>query len=331
MKVNFIGGGAIGMLYGAMLSLGGTQVKMLTRTRHQAAKLAESGIRLLSAEGEQVAPVEAAVMEEAAEAALERHGGQGAQWFILTVKQTALNEGLLRQLAMLIHPGDSLLCLQNGIGHLERLAAALPGVRLYAGVTSEGARREDIGMVSHTGRGELYYGPAPITEGVARQEGHFNTEPGQKEDPLLEKWQQCVSDAGILAFLSNDMRNRIYHKLLLNAVINPLTAIYGIRNGELPQHSQGRVLMEALHSESEAVLVQAGMEATGGEWDRLLDVCRKTAPNTSSMLADVQAGRKTEIGSINRAVAGLARQLGMKAPLNEAVAEMVNALEPLNG
>ncbi|MCM3746329.1 2-dehydropantoate 2-reductase [Paenibacillus pasadenensis] len=330
MNITVIGGGAIGMLYGARLSLGGAPVRMLTRTRQQAEELASGGIRLLMEEQEKTAFVAASTLAEAAHADGMELRSDEPHWYILTVKQTALDEPLLAQLKLLLSPGDGLLCLQNGIGHLERLAAILPGAGLYAGVTSEGALREGAAAVRHTGSGELFYGPAPLSH-VQEKVLRIADPAGSGQQALLEQWKQCAERAGIPAQPSNEMGNRIYHKLLLNAVINPLTALFGIRNGELPAHPKGKLLMQALHRESEAVLLRAGMQTTGTEWDRLLDVCRKTALNTSSMLADLKAGRRTEVGSINGEVARLAKRLGMTAPLNEAAAAMVNALEPLNG
>lgn len=331
MNITVIGGGAIGMLHGARLSLGGAPVRILTRTRQQAAELASSGIRLLMEEEEKIAFVAASALAEAAnKEGMGEHSSEEPNWYILTVKQTALDEPLLAQLKLLLRPGDGLLCLQNGIGHLERLAAILPGVGLYAGVTSEGALREGAAAVRHTGAGELFYGPAPLSH-VQEKVLRVADPAGSGQQALLEQWKQYAERAGIPVQPSNEMGNRIYHKLLLNAVINPLTALFGIRNGELPAHPQGKLLMQALHRESEAVLLRAGMQTTGTEWDRLLDVCRKTALNTSSMLADLKAGRRTEVGSINGEVAQLAKRLGMTAPLNEAAAAMVNALEPLNG
>ncbi|MGN7454986.1 ketopantoate reductase family protein [Paenibacillus pasadenensis] len=366
MKIEIIGAGAVGLLHGARLALGGAQVRMLTRGKEQAELLARDGIRLsrggealdvaveastlhdaataeaeasalndaataeaeasalhdaATAEAEAsalhkvaMARGEASALQDAAKAEAGRNEREG-RWHVLAVKQTALGPELLRQLAALLRPGDSLLCLQNGIGHLEQLARTLPGIRLYAGMTSEGALRVGAREVVHAGAGELHYGPAPGADGSA------------SADPLLAGWRQALQRAGIAAFLSNDVEDRIYRKLLLNAVINPLTALLDVPNGRLPEHPQGSRLMKALHEESLSILVSAGFAATGEEWERLLDVCRRTAANTSSMLADVRAGRPTEIASINGELARLAARHGVPAPLNEAAAALVHALE----
>ncbi len=313
MNITVIGAGSIGLLYAARLSLAGEEVRALVRTRRHAEALRESGIKLKTHEGEFVVPIQAAALEDAGNG---RGNAMEPGWFILSVKQTALDSPLLRRLALLAGPQDGMLCLQNGIGHMERLSQALPDVALYAGVTSEGAMREDARTVIHTGLGELHYGAANEAAADSRAE------------KLRGKWQQAADKAGIAAFMSNDMENRIYRKLLLNAVINPLTALYGVRNGELPSHPQAGKLMAALHEETAAILARAGLALDGSEPARLLEVCRLTAGNVSSMLADVRAGRRSEVDSINGAVASLAGTLGLDAPLNQAAAAMVKALEP---
>ncbi|KKC47018.1 ketopantoate reductase family protein [Paenibacillus sp. D9] len=315
MKITVIGAGSIGLLYAARLSLAGEDVRALVRTRRHAEALREDGIMLKTHEGEFAVPIEAAALEDAGNGS-GRGNAMEPRWFILSVKQTALDAPLLGRLALLAGPQDAMLCLQNGIGHMERLNQSLPDVALYAGVTSEGAMREDARTVIHTGLGELHYGAANEAASASRAA------------KLRGMWQKAADKAGIAAFLSNDMENRIYRKLLLNAVINPLTALYGIRNGELPSHPQAGKLMEALHEETAAILARAGLALDGSERARLLEVCRLTAGNVSSMLADIRAGRRSEIDSINGAVASLAGTLGVDAPLNQAAAAMVKALEP---
>jgi 2-dehydropantoate 2-reductase len=138
----------------------------------------------------------------------------------------------------------------------------------------------------------------------------------------------ALSAAGIEAALSNNIMEHVYGKLLVNAVVNPLTALFRVKNGELPADPFRFRLMKALFHETLAVLQASGMRTDGGEWDRLLDVVRRTAENRSSMLADVEAGRPTEIDAINGGVVRLAREAGAAAPLNAAVAALIGAIGP---
>ncbi|MOA32778.1 putative 2-dehydropantoate 2-reductase [compost metagenome] len=122
------------------------------------------------------------------------------------------------------------------------------------------------------------------------------------------------------------MNNRIYHKLLINAVLNPLTALFDVKNGELPAHPTRMALMRALYEETALILKGAGMQLESDGWAQIIEVCERTSGNVSSMLSDVRAGRKTEIGAINGAVVRLAEQQQLKAPCNRAVMELVDAL-----
>lgn len=302
MKLLIIGAGAIGMLYAARLAAGGQTVRILTRTSEQAEALRVEGIqwRGSAAHGHETVPASAATTD------LE---GFGPDAVLLTVKQVHIDDGLIRKLASLVPQAAEMYCLQNGIGHLERLRAELPGHRILAAVTTDGALRVGQREVRHTGAGELWLEEIPSGEAEA----------AERQKKLLV----AMKKAGISAFLSNQMENRMYRKLLLNSVINPLTALFGVKNGELPDDPERLAVMRALHEETAAVLKQAGLLLDGDEWERLLALCRLTADNESSMLRDVRSGRPTEVDWINGGVVGLARQLGLNAPLNEEIVAQV--------
>lgn len=317
MKIHIVGGGAIGLLHAGLLAQAGEDVTVWTRTEMQAERLRTEGIRLemlngiirdIGVNSHSLASLEAS---QAGQARMD--AGQSAAWIILTVKQSHIDERLLGQLQRLGGRQTALLCLQNGIGHMEKLAAALPGAFLYAGVTSVGARRlDDARQVRHTGDGPLWFGP--YTE-------------DKKDDNLQNLLLNILKSAGLRTGLSNEMKDRIYQKLLINAVINPLTAIYDTTNGELPQHPSRLKLMRSLFQETSSILAADGMKPDVDGWQLVLQVCSATAANVSSMLSDVRAGRQTEVDWINGGVSGLARIHGMASPLNDAVTAFVKQLQ----
>lgn len=316
MGIHIIGGGAIGLLFAAKLALAEARVMLWTRTEEQREVIRGEGLLLVNERGEeQLAHIDSewlngnrlSIQEE------EDH-----RWILLAVKQTAIDDELMARLRLLMvkaRNGASVVCLQNGIGHLEKLAVALPGTPIYAAVTTDGAKREDGRKVRHTGTGELW-----ISEKA--ENGFKNAEKSANAQKML---LLSLQKAGFHAFLSKDMNNRVYHKLLINAVINPLTAIFDVTNGQLPQHERRLKLMKALHNETYDILTSAGMERAENSWDAALDVCRRTSGNTSSMLADVRAGKLTEIEAINGAVSRLAAQLGLKSPLNDAMTALIES------
>ncbi|GGG89009.1 ketopantoate reductase family protein [Paenibacillus radicis (ex Gao et al. 2016)] len=319
MRIDMVGGGAIGLLFAARLATAGAAVTVWTRTESQAAALTAGGIDYR--DGEEGAPtVHVGVASQClADLTEPLASGQSEEehWVVLAVKQSHLNEELLSRLRRLVKPGTRILGLQNGVGHLEKLAEALPGASLYAGVTTEGAKRSGETGVIHTGHGQLFWGPLRVN-------GSESDKKGEKSQNL---WIKTLESAGFSATLSNDMNSRIYEKLLINAVINPLTALYDVTNGELPMHPLRKKLMHALYSETMEVLASDGLAMDSDGWQRVLGVCQATAGNVSSMLADVRAGRVTEIEWINGGVSRIAARIGLRSPLNDAICTLVSQLQ----
>lgn len=324
VRIDVVGGGSLGLLYGAKLAEAGAEVTIWTRSKEQAASLTDQGalVRGLGGTSKRVIRVQGEWIGHADRAGISIGNEAGLHWLVLAVKQTDVNEGLLELLDRLTAGSDGsrtpIVCLQNGIGHLERIKSALPNNRLIAAVTTEGAKRLDARSVEHTGIGELWLGE---WTGNGRK-------PDNAEDIPLKKLISMLHSAGFASFLSNDLENRIYNKLLINAVINPLTAIFDVENGELPLHPSRERLMRALFEESELILVKAGMAIPEDGWQLILDVCKNTRRNISSMLSDIRAGRATEIDAINGGIVMLAKKSGQQAPLNQAIVEFVKTLHP---
>lgn len=327
MQIDVVGGGSIGLLYGAKLAEAGADVTIWTRSEEQAALLEAQGIRLVELGGtsERLIRVRSIWSEHSSDQKrLSNKNLQeaGYRWVMLTVKQTDLNDRLIASLVTITSGREeghtAVVCLQNGTGHLERIHNRLPNMPLFAAVTTEGAKRLDSRSVEHTGKGQLWLGEW--------------TGNGRKQDQSLDIPQKMLvsmlQSAGFTSYLSNDLDNRIFNKLLINAVINPLTAIFDVENGELPSHPTRLRLMRDLYAETEMVLVKAGMSMPEDGLQLILDVCKQTSRNISSMLSDIRAGRATEIDAINGGVAKLAEKHGLQAPLNQAITELVKALHP---
>ncbi len=289
---------------------------MWTRTDKQAERLQAEGIKLEMLNGDvrdiAVNSYSLASLQPGWAGQAGADAEQSSAWILLTVKQSHIDDRLLDQLRLLSSGKTAILCLQNGIGHMDKLAASLPGALIYAGVTSVGARRlDDARHVRHTGDGPLWFGAYAEDK---------------KDDNLQNLLLNILKSAGFRAGLSNEMKDRIYQKLLINAVINPLTAIYDTTNGELPQHPSRLTLMRSLFEETSAILTADGMKSGDNGWQLVMQVCAATAANVSSMLSDVRTGRQTEIDWINGGVSGLARRLGIASPLNDAVTTLVKQL-----
>lgn len=328
MRFMVIGGGSIGMLLAGKLAVAGASVDLVCRTAAQAERIAAEGLRLLYAVGGEavcVAPFSIQSAEDAVSnapppvrnAPLAVRGGvhsgmdANAEWALLAVKQTHWDDALLAELVRLASAGTRLVCFQNGLGHIERLAAAgAPMERVYAAVTTEAARRESANVVAHTGSGTTRIGPAS---------------PAAPVEPLTELARQLCA-AGFETAVEPDIKRQMWRKLLINAAINPASALFGVTNGELASSAPRRRVMKMLLEEAVSIAAAAGQRPDANIWEQVLEVCRRTSANDSSMLQDVRAGRTTEIEAVTGSLLREAAAGGVSAPLSEAVYQLVKAM-----
>jgi 2-dehydropantoate 2-reductase len=114
-------------------------------------------------------------------------------------------------------------------------------------------------------------------------------------------------------------------KLLVNAAINPVTALFKVENGMLLENPHYLNMMEFLFEESIQVL---GLQK---QKERLLEdlyrVCRNTKNNRSSMLRDIDSGRKTEIDSISGYILRLGKQKGIDTSKTRMMYESIKGIE----
>ena len=304
LRIGIIGPGAMGCLFGSLLALNGHEVWMLCRRADLAELLERQGIVLERDGVERRASVRAtAEPREAAPLDLA----------IVLVKSHA-TRAAARSLLPALGGISWVLTLQNGLGNAEALAEVLGRDRLLAGVTAQGATLLGPGHVRHAG-----FGPNHITDLV-----------GGITDRA--RWAaELLTAAGLPAEPAADLAPLVWAKLIANTAINPLSALTGHRNGELPASPLGR-LFDDLAEETAAVARALGVRLPfedGAAHAR--EVARVTAINRSSMLQDVEAGRPTEIGAMNEAVVLEGARLGVATPLNRAVSALVRDLETRTG
>jgi 2-dehydropantoate 2-reductase len=229
---------------------------------------------------------------------------------LLTVKAYDTARAL-KDAAPLLGPHTAVLSLQNGVGNLEQLEAAVGPARALAGATSHGVTFLEPGRIHHAGVGTTVVGPAsPAGMGLAQQ------------------LAQALTACGLKAEASGDIRAELWAKVIVNAGINPLTAITGLRNGALLEVPALKELMESVVREAAGVAEAAGIALPPGDpVERARRVAQLTAPNKSSMLQDIERGRQTEVDAICGAIVGRARGLGLRAPLNAALLALVKGIE----
>jgi len=196
--------------------------------------------------------------------------------------------------------------LQNGIGNEEILMRYLR--RVLGGVTTYASNLVDYGCIEFAGAGVTYVGEL---NGVV------------SDDALAVV--EILESSGIEAKVVEDIVKRKWIKAVINSVINPITALLKIRNGTILEVDELWHLALSVLKEGEAVLRAMGFDV---ELKGVLkDVLVKTAKNKSSMLQDVERGRRTEIDFINGAIIKKAEELGIDTPYNKALFNLIKGVE----
>lgn len=302
MKVAVVGPGALGCLLAARFSLAGLDVCLVDYLPHRAALLHRRGILLRSPQG----AVEAVPVPVGLAAQVEP-----VDLVILTVKAHQTGVAAL-SLPLLLAPGGMALTLQNGLGNLEAMAGVLGPECLLAGVSILGVTRLGDGEVVLAGLGPTSVG-APAG----------SLAPQDKIDEVVELFRR----AGLPCEVRGDIEAALWEKLLVNVGINPLTALLRVKNGALLDLPSAWEVAVAAATEARAVASKSGIHLKVDPETRLQEVCTATAANRSSMLQDIEAGRKTEIEALNAQVASRGAALGAPAPVNLLLTRLIRALE----
>lgn len=221
-----------------------------------------------------------------------------ADWVIVLVK--AADTEAAARAALRLRP-RGVLSLQNGLLE-DRLRAVCGAVPCGQGLTTAGAWRDASGVT-------------PVSTGETLL------------PPGFEAVATLLDAAGLPARVTPDIAAARLAKLLANVAINPLAAIFRVRNGELlaPPY---RAWLDALVREAWPVLRAEGLALDeAAAHAHVQAVARATAANRASMLQDVEAGRRTEIDAITGALLVLAARHVQPVPTHAAVQQMVRVLD----
>lgn len=201
----------------------------------------------------------------------------------------------------------TLIRLQNGLGSLDDLP--LPHPHIIDAVANSGAWREPL-----PGGGEHIHLAAENSTLM----GDGRSQPPNWFAGLADHWPQLSWRA--------DIRLQQWLKLSLNAVINPLTALHDCDNGVLLADARLQPRLDALAAEIDTLAHRLLPEWPGDTAARARALAQATAGNTSSMRADVRAGRATEIHYINGYLLRKAAQIGMALPEHQRIVNEILAL-----
>ncbi|WP_175631877.1 2-dehydropantoate 2-reductase [Virgibacillus siamensis] len=259
MKVGIIGGGSVGLLIGSKLAVH-HKITIYVRRTEQKASIKKNGIFV--DKSDKPVKVNAQLMDYPGKEDI----------FIVCVKQEHITSVLT--FIQHVRSGVPVIFLQNGMGHIDKLLPLeLP---IMVGVVEHGANRVNDYTVLHTGEGTIKLAGL-VGDGV-----------------MLSSVADKLHRSGFPFQFSLDWKSLLYEKLIINAVINPLTALFDVRNGMILENRYLKQLACDLCYEASSIL---NVDFTSA-WQQVQYVIRNTSENVSSMLKDIRENRRTEIDMI---------------------------------
>jgi 2-dehydropantoate 2-reductase len=231
------------------------------------------------------------------------------------------------------NPNALVLTLQNGVGNREEIEQTISEKgyknRVWQGVTSNGAAMDGAGTVRHTGSGLTYLASPSLPCDVGFNSDIANLEPSTAEEyRALQALGAIFNDAGISSELSYDVDSLVWSKVVVNAAINPLSAVLGVPNGYLVKDDYSKNLMKKIIVEGMDVCKAKGIKLPYGEdteegFKYVANIAEQTSANYSSMLVDVIRGQPTEVKSINGVIVKEGERLDVNVAYNKMIMEMV--------
>jgi len=301
MKIAVVGPGAMGCLLAAFLTRAKCEVWLLDKDSSRAARLNQSGISIEGVSGNWKAQVKSTA---------EPKDIGTAELVVICVKSYDTKSAITAAKS-LVGEDTAVLTLQNGIGNIELISEVVGPEKVIGGITNMGATLLDTGKIRHAGKGETVLG---------RIDGKIPVE--------IRSIREVFNRAGLETRISRDIKGFLWSKLLINAGINPLTAITRLNNGRLLDFEGTRKIISLAVSEGTKVAKRKRIKLIYDDpLAKVEAVCQATSGNISSMLQDVLRKRPTEIDFINGVIVRQAQELGIPVPVNALLFDLVKTIE----
>jgi 2-dehydropantoate 2-reductase len=295
-RVCVIGAGTIGSLFAGHLAQV-VDVSVLTRRREHADALNERGLRVVGRSD----------LHAHVRATDDPDELSGFELGFVACKGTELDavastlEGRF--------PDATMMTLQNGLG-AEGVVRRHGEWPLISAITFMSGTRHSDTEVEYVLDTPTWLGPY---EGTPMER--------------VEEAAELIISSGLRAQAFTDLRPAQWSKLIFNATVNGVAALTGLPHdahfaAESDPADLG-ILVHGLMDEGKAVARAAGIELNEDPWEMNVLATKRGSAHYPSMLEDVVAHRRTEIGSINGALVREAERVGVDVPLQRALYALV--------
>ncbi|AFM27336.1 ketopantoate reductase family protein [Desulfomonile tiedjei] len=234
-----------------------------------------------------------------------------ADLIIVALKNHHLPEAA-HDLKNLVGEGTTLISVMNGLDSEEYLGSIYGMDKvLYAIAVGIDALRQG-NEITYTNPGKIYFGESD------------NTIPNERVLNVRNAFER----AGLASEIPADMMRMLWWKFMINVGINQASAVMRVPYGVFQTSPDAQKLMEMLMREVLALAHRLRVnlvEQDLNEWSKVLNSL--SPQGKTSMLQDIEAGRKTEVESFAGKMVELGKIHGIPTPANEVVLSIIHVLE----
>lgn len=304
MNIAVIGAGAMGCIYGTYLCKH-NDVLLVDVVKAHVDAINEKGLEFVHLDG-------TTEIYKNMRATTDTHGYPAVDLAILLTKGYQSADALSAN-ASLIGPKTIVLSLQNGYGNADEIVKFVPEEQIVLGTSGGGAIVAGPGHILHKGQGPTHLGCMT------------------KDQTNAETVARVMEEGGVPNVeLTADVKELVWSKVFVNIGINAICALLDDTNQCIANNPFARSASYALVKEAVEVVNAAGMHFDFEEvFKNVIDIALATGENRASMLADVTNKRRTEVDRINGAAVSEGAKLGMEAPLNALITNLIHAKEQL--
>ena len=305
IKVAVLGAGAMGCLFGGLLSEKGLNVVLIDVWKEHVDSINKNGLKMDGHGGDRFIKIKASTEPKTL-------GKVDA--IIIMCKATVLEQALTN-VKNIIGDKTVLMSFQNGIGHEAIMQKIAGKEKVLGGTTTQASNILGPGHIKNH---------ASLPSWIGEYEGGMT----QRVKDIAETF----SAHGLETIASDNVKKRKWMKLFALTAIGPLSALFDMNHTELyitnKQHNAARELGKQIILETRSVALAEGVDVSESECLEMFNkIVESKQTNKSSMAFDIIYKRKSEIDFINGAVSQIGKKHGVPTPLNNMLYKMIQVKE----
>lgn len=294
MKIAVMAAGGVGGYFGAHLASAGYDVTFVARGPHLEA-MRQNGLKVESALGDLcLSPVNAT----------DDPGAIGPVDVVMFAVKLWDTEEAAAACKPLVGDGTAVISFQNGVESVDILTRVLGREHALDGTAHIGAVISEPGVIRHTGTlARLAFG-----------------ETDNRRTPRIEAFLQACRKAGIDSEISDNVQRAVWEKFVFLAALSGTTTVARKPLGVILADADLRRAFRSVMEETAALGRAKGVDLSDDASERLMTFAEGLPVEMkSSMLHDLENGRRLEAAWLSGAVSRMSRETGLAAPVNDTL------------